>query len=82
MQMVKDRIKEIISNEINCEEMGIEITDDTDLFEDLAVDSILIIQLISEFEQTFGIEFDYELDYESISKIGKLAEYINSKMLK
>jgi len=53
-----------------------EITKDT-TFEALGIDSLDIIEMVSELEDTLGIELDLD---EKITTIGELAELVESKL--
>ena len=68
-----DKITEVIS-----EQMGIpkeDITADTTFAEDLNADSLDVIEIISQLEEIFGMEFSNE-DAESIKTVGDAAEYV------
>ena len=58
----------------------IEITEETDVIDDLHFDSISLMYLILEIENRFEIEFDDDLSYENISTISKLESYVKSKI--
>ena len=54
-----------------------EITDDTRLIDDLMFDSVAIIRLIVDIENTFEIEFDdTDLLSDRINKVGDLLKLI------
>lgn len=78
--MVREKIFEIVNSMVDCTGKGIVLADGIDLFQDLVIDSVLIIQLITEIEEEFDVEFDFDLDYESVSKIGDLVAYVESLM--
>lgn len=49
--------------------------EDTDILNDVGLDSIQLIEFLLMIEENEGIEFDYEnLEYDMFSSIGKLAE--------
>ncbi len=55
-----------------------EITLDSSLVTDLAVDSLDLVELVMEFEEAFGITIPDE-DYEKIKSIGDAVKYIEEK---
>lgn len=79
MKELENKILDIIDDTIGYKKMGIVINDDTDLINELVVDSVLLMRLIAEIEESFDIEFDYDFDFENISSFGKLKQYIISK---
>lgn len=57
----------------------VEITADTNLTFDLGLKSIDLLELITEVEDTFGIEVTDEA-VESVRTVGELDEYIKSQL--
>lgn len=58
---------------------AVEITADTNLTFDLGLKSIDLLELITEVEDTFGIEVTDEA-VESVRTVGELDEYIKSQL--
>ncbi len=60
-----------------------DIPDDFDLFEEGAIDSLGIIEMITSIEEHFGIEVDLEkLDAEDFTIIGPLSHHVEQQGLK
>lgn len=68
-----EKVKEILSEKLNINTD--KITEKTHLTKDLGLDSLDIFQLISEIEDTFGIEFTGEAA-EKIKTVGDAVNYI------
>lgn len=73
--MVFEKVREIISAQMSISED--EITLETTFTDDLGADSLDVFQIISDLEDSFGIEFQNE-DAEKIKTVGDAVEYINS----
>lgn len=54
------------------------ITDDTP-FPDSGLDSLALLELVSELQRVYGVEIPDE-DVEKISTIGDIAHYLNQRM--
>lgn len=53
------------------------ITEETDIFEDLGADSLMVMQIIADVEECFGITFaDVDLLSENFSNTGSFCEMI------
>lgn len=78
--MWEDNLKKVI---IECSSNidDIQITNSTNLIDDLKYDSMNIMQLIVELEEMFNFEFDDEdLNLEKISSYEKIKSIIESKV--
>lgn len=73
--MVFEKVREIISAQMSISEE--EITLETTFTDDLGADSLDVFQIISDLEDSFGIEFQNE-DAEKIKTVGDAVEYINA----
>lgn len=68
-------VLEISEQQIN------DITKNTDLITDLGYDSLKVIQLLSEIEEAFQIEFDInEIDIDKIRSMQMLKELVEKKV--
>ncbi len=71
-----EKIKEVVA-----EQLGVEVSElkkETNLKDDLNADSLDLFQIIMSLEEAFELEIPTE-DTESISTIGDIESYINSK---
>lgn len=73
--MVFEKVKEIIANQMSISEE--EITLETTFTDDLGADSLDVFQIISDLEDSFGVEFQTE-DAEKIKTVGDAVDYINN----
>lgn len=74
------QLKKIICGMSNNEITNDDIYDQSNLIDDLAFDSITIIELILELEEVFQIEIeDAEVEYETLIIYEKLYNFISSK---
>jgi len=78
---IKDKIKQMISDEVLVGVSVDEIGDDASLISDLNLDSIQMLSLITGLESGFNIMLDEEdLDLENLSSVNKLAEFVQKKL--
>lgn len=82
--MNNNDVKQIIYGAIrNRDRYQNEITEDTNLIEDLGFSSIDMIELIYFLEEKCNIQFSFEdLDIEILMIVGKLVELVLSKTTK
>ena len=73
--MVFEKVKEIIAEQMSISED--EITLETTFADDLGADSLDLFQIISDLEDSFGIEFQNE-DAEKIKTVGDAVKYIEA----
>lgn len=73
--MVFEKVKEIIVEQMSISED--EITLETTFADDLGADSLDLFQIISDLEDSFGIEFQNE-DAEKIKTVGDAVNYIEA----
>jgi len=77
----QERIKTLICNDVLVGVSVDEINDDTKLIEDLHLDSIQMIGLITGLEGEFDIVLDDEdLDLEYFTTINSLADFVRTKL--
>ena len=73
--MVLERIKEILVDQLGIDES--EVVPEASFIDDLAADSLDIVELIMTMEEEFGIEIPEE-EVESLTTVGAAVEYIKS----
>ncbi len=74
---VADRVKKII-----VEQLGVrddQVQDDARFIEDLAADSLDIVELVMEFEEAFGIKIPDDI-VEKMTNVGQAVAYIDEKL--
>lgn len=77
----QERIKTLICNDVLVGVSVDEINDETKLIEDLHLDSIQMIGLITGLEGEFDIVLDDEdLDLEYFTTINSLADFVRTKL--
>ncbi len=72
----EEKVIEIVS-----EQLGVpveEISRESSFVDDLKADSLDVVELVMEFEDTFGITIPDD-DYEKIQTVGDAIEYIEDK---
>jgi acyl carrier protein len=72
-EMVFDKIKEIIMDQLQVEES--EITMDTNLMKDLSADSLDAVEIIMAIEDEYGIEIPDE-EAENIQTVQDLVKFV------
>lgn len=81
MDKVEAKVKTILVNKTKFSISKEDINETTNLFVDLGIDSIEMLELIVELENEFGIEFDDdEIDAEVLGDVSKLVELIRGKV--
>ena len=73
--MTFDKIRAILAEQLDID--AEDITMETELVNDLGVDSIDAVELLMSFDAEFGVEIPDE-EIENIKTIGKLVEYIEA----
>ncbi len=80
--MAMDKVLTGLSGIIwECTDQEAEIREETDLFDDLGLDSVEVFQVIVGTEEHFGIEFDdVDLLSENFSQIGSFCRLIQRRL--
>lgn len=76
MSDVAAKVKEIIVNKLGVD--AAQVTDTASFTNDLGADSLDTVELVMEFEKTFGMSIPDE-DAEKIGTVGDAVSYITSK---
>lgn len=77
----EETLKEIIRRNSLLNSDLIEINEDTDLVNDLALDSMTVVNLFAEIEEEFGIEIDiHHLDQPILDKYCVFKEYVSRRI--
>ncbi len=73
-----NRITYLICNDIAPELQESELSNDSSLFDDLKLNSINIVELLTQLEGEFSIELDDEdMGFEHFATVGTLSNFIN-----
>lgn len=73
--MILEKVKVILAEQFDIDES--ELTNDTDLQEDLGADSLDVVDLLMSIEDEFEIEIPDE-EIENIRTVGELVSYIEA----
>ena len=81
METVIEQLKTIIADQLDANIERAEITHDIPLLEDgLGLDSIMLVELISLVEETFGFQFEEDdLDMAVFTNLDTLATFVITK---
>ena len=74
MDTVLEKVKEVISEQLDVEDVD-SITTETTFIDDLGADSLDIVELIMALEEEFDMEIPEEED-EKITSVGDVVNYI------
>ena len=78
---VEERIKTLLTREAMVKGDADAIKDDASLIDDLALDSIQIVEMIGAIEDEFGIVMDDdELSLEMFDSVRSLSEFVKQKL--
>ena len=72
-----EKIRDVIAEQMSIDKDS--ITGETTFADDLNADSLDVFQIISELEDTFGMEFSNE-DADKIRTVGDAAEYVKKAL--
>lgn len=71
--MIFDRVREIISSQLDVEEDS--ITMDSDILEDFGADSLDLVDLVMSFEDEFGVEVPDD-EVEKFHTVADVVKYL------
>lgn len=75
---LKEELKEVVMSISKSKQ---ELNDDTNLCFDLGFDSVEMVELFTEVEDKYKIEFDFdEVDFEDIAIFKNFVSYVESNM--
>lgn len=75
--MVFDKIKDIIVEQLDVEEDA--VTMEASITEDLGADSLDVVDLVMNIEESFDVEIPDE-EVENIKTVGDIVKYIENKV--
>lgn len=78
-QEIENKVCEVVSRLCQFNNDNIQV--DSDLRDNYGVDSIVLVELLVEIEDAFGITFDSSfLSYEAFSTVGSISDYVYQKL--
>lgn len=77
---MKERLIKIICEIKGEDALGCNIDENTNIIDDIGIDSLQMINLILKVEEEFEIEIDFDdFDYTYLSSISAFCDFISSK---
>lgn len=74
---IMEKLQEIVRTIVDSEDIVDGLNDETNLLTDLGFDSIMLVQLVAEIEDVYGITFSNEdMDVEKLYKCSELVDII------
>ncbi len=77
MSNVFDKVKEILIDELGCDEGDVKM--EANIIEDLDADSLSVMEVIMTFEDEYDIEVPEE-DIRKLATVGDVVTYIEGKL--
>ncbi|HEX2927217.1 MAG TPA: acyl carrier protein [Ruminiclostridium sp.] len=78
-QEIENKVCEVVSKVAQFNNDDVKA--DNDLRENYGVDSIVLVELLVELEDIFGITFDSSsLTYDTFSTVNSITEYVNTRI--
>jgi acyl carrier protein len=78
---LEEVIKELLAKAIEDESAKDGWTTDTDIINDIGIDSIQIVRFMLSLEDRLGISLDFEdISFDDFSSIGSLVEFVSKSM--
>lgn len=78
--MATDQIRDIVQSTIDATGLGIEVEDDMSLVEGGVLDSMSIVTLVQELQQTFDIDIDFaDITISNFDSVNAIAEYVGAR---
>ena len=75
--MIFDKVKAIIVDQLGVEENEVQL--ESSFVDDLGADSLDVVELVMAIENEFEIEISDE-DYDKVSTVGDVVEYIRERV--
>lgn len=75
--MVLEKLIEMLAEQLDIE--AADITEKTDIIDDLGADSLDVVDLVMSLEDEFDVEIPDE-DIENIRTVGELAKYLEDRI--
>ncbi len=77
MSNVFEKVKEILIDELGCDESA--VTMEANIIEDLEADSLSVMEVVMNFEDEYEIEVPEE-DIKTLVTVGDVVKYIEGKL--
>jgi acyl carrier protein len=80
---MKDRIKRILSEVKGNPLLLDKIQDETDIINEIGLDSLQLINFILKIEEVFNLELDFDnLDFSHLSSLRNFCEFLEDQQMK
>ena len=78
--MIQEKIKKILSGIQKNPALSETLSDDTDIINEVGLDSLQMVTFVLKLEEELDIEIDFDtFDFSHLSSIGNLAEFLSKQ---
>ncbi|MEE9331538.1 MAG: acyl carrier protein [Methylophilaceae bacterium] len=79
-EVISEKVREIVQETIDSSGLGIEVDDEMSLIEGGLLDSMSIVKLVQELQQTFDIDIDFsDITISNFDSISALNQYVEAR---
>lgn len=79
---MQETIEKILSEVKDTPVGGIALSDDTDIINDIGLDSLQMVTFMLKLEEELGIQIDFDnLDFSTLMSVGSLCDFLSKQKM-